>query len=1366
MFLRTVTLIALLSGADSIIKIFSIHPEGSSKVCLSNQSPAEVISYYWSLQMDKLAKENYMCSIGDSIKENMDVNKIRRLVKQVGESPTEISFQCQVADVEKSGMGVSYTFNGIDDTVPGTHLVDCDNGTKSIGVARATGPQINRLVGPPPVLVEVPRLEPKVRGDLAELSRRVSEAKEKEELMTKEREALKSQADLMQVKSSAKFKELEEQIAELKEDIIDREFENNAIKKEMRASEAESVALREEINGLHEILKLEHEAKKEMNRSLEEAKSRIQSGYNMRNQPLRASLGNTKYGVRMTTVLPVLTAFSLLSAGAIASGVNDDPHFFNRQFSAVHKLEESDEESCKKINYGTTCRAFRHLSNITAYPFFNSHHHLMTPLEARAKNIISLEANGVCQLGAQGHSKDCWSEAYKIKAYCPNGHSSAYYLDQEGKIRGAKCEQDHELSEDCSFCRKIKANDQIKLEKGSIQMQDVVCQEGSIDYNGPKVVPKGFCGIGPHAYKKCFQSTHTIENVPFVIFQNKGKMYLDSLILRNPQKNSITAFLCYEHKGQPGGSIKEEQERRELSSVLPTECKQHDSSKTRTCIGDPSFCSVYNCAADNPSIWCQIAENGGALEVLLKGVWVKPKCVGYERTYVRKEVKPKVITHEETCETCVHQCRSDGIIIRSTGFKITSAVACAQGSCVSSHQQPHSEILVPYPGSSQTVGGEIGVHMAHEDEKISSKVRVYCGPQDPCVIHSCILCAHGLINYHCHTALSAFIAFVLLTSCSMIIFLVLWYALRAFRVVPSYMKNPFKWSYALLRWMGLKFMNSMRNRLNEVNENIGWDVEAANGGAQRQARQIRPIPRYATGFLFLSLIMVSHACTDSVIASSKIVSCRLEGGKTLCRVNGVVTIKAGVIGGEACVILKGHTDGQRRHLSIKTLSSEMTCREGQSFWTGQFTPECFSSRRCRLVGECKDDVCQEWNSSAISKEFSSMTDNEYMTENKCFDQCGGWGCSCFNVNPSCLFVHARFVSNRKEAVRVFNCVDWVHKLHLLVTDAQQNQEEVTLASMGSKFFSWGAMSLSLDAESVTSTNSLSFLQSGKGLFALHDEALTDIPREGFIGEIRCASEAAVTTAHTSCKRAPNLIKYRPMMDQAECVSNLVDPFSVFLRGALPQSRNGMTFTSSLDGTGVQAMNSGSIRAQITLNFDDYDIEFETEMTKCEASFLNVTGCYSCNVGARICVKVKSSGSGSFIASSKDKDLVFTAPVSQGTRDICSIVHFSKPEIDEEVFYGCGGEDKMIVIRGTLSAVNPFDDRNQTGGNSIIVNPDDSSWSLLSWFSGFMKWMGGPLKTILLILLYVFLSLIFLFTVLVAFKYLIKVGLTKLIKKEN
>ncbi|AGA82738.1 polyprotein [Arbia virus] len=1037
------------------------------------------------------------------------------------------------------------------------------------------------------------------------------------------------------------------------------------------------------------------------------------------------------------SLLAVTTAIAvtLLSSAMLVSGTCE--HADNRPGGGkYHSKQNVYDTDCNLILYESKCKSWIYQKNETKYPLFNSHCHKYSLVEAMHGSLLSLSQTGVCKIlntSAQKYT-DCVKGLMPMELECPPGFKFGYYINNKGTISGIECKANYQLSRDCRMC--VKTTTDVK---GVLPLQDVFCQSGSINYSGPVMNLRGVCSIGTKKLRECSQTSSSIEKVPFIAFDKQHKLYLDSLIMRNLEVKSPDSFVCYELKDQMGANSGHHTEA-SMKKIDPKECKSVTSGKQRVCTGDISFCSVYTCYKDYPDTMCKLAPGAGPVEVFYGGVWTRPTCVGYESTLVVREAIRSVTPKETPCSACVWSCEKNGIRVVSHGFSMFSAVACAKGSCVSTHQEGSTEILVPYPGLSKMTGGRIGVHISHDDQSVSAHLVVHCEPKKACEVDDCIFCFHGIINYQCHTLVSSLFVSVLAMSLVMMCLALLSKLLRCLKMFPSLTRRPALWLGLFAKWIAKAFGRMFTTRMAGINDAIGWNPRLEEVRVQRG--RARPVQYYLYANAILCLLVTPvYCCTENVVASSRISKCVNEGAKVVCKLSGVVTLRAGSIGSEACLTIKGPSDDQLEFLSIKTISSDLVCHEGDSFWTNHYTPKCLSSRRCHLVSECTGDNCQRWNGSIVSREFDHMTDNSLMTENVCFEQCGAAGCGCFNVNPSCLFGHAYLMPTRSEAVRVFECVSWTHRIVLEVSGPNINRRQIVLSALSTQIAEWGSITLNLDAEVMNLGNPITFMRTSSGAMAIVDEPFSRSPRRGFIGEVRCSSEAHAARGDSSCIRAPDIIKYEPQLDILGCSSSLIDPYAILLRSSLPQKRGNHVFAISKDGHSVQAMTSGSVNAEFSILLDSYEVEFKSDVITCDAAFVNITGCYSCNEGSEVCVKVVSSGSGQFAAVDDEMGQAIQFGVQSGETTQCKVLHFSKPEVEERFLYSCGRDRKPLIVRGTLIAVGPHDDR-VMGGTSTVVNPRTGSWSIGGWLSGFVSWLGGPLRAFGYVLLYIVLSVVF------------------------
>ncbi|ALS88189.1 glycoprotein precursor complex [Zerdali virus] len=1072
----------------------------------------------------------------------------------------------------------------------------------------------------------------------------------------------------------------------------------------------------------------------------------------------RESKPTTKRPIVMSTPAAIILTSILASSLSVTAELQnrDTNHMLNRPGRGAYWFSRDGFAvgQCA-INYSQECNSWEHQLDPRAYPFFSSNYDKYSMLESAFEDppIIGKEAsNCILQYSSSGQ-RTCAKEAGVIKKHCSDDMRAFFFISQEAKLTIVGCQTGNILSEDCTSCiTKSGSNNKIIYKP----IQDVVCQKGGSDEIPPVRYSKDICAIGLMKIKSCRKGNSKFERMGFVVTATK-KVYIEEMKMRSRQEYSSDQFLCYKIK-------KEATVKYEAYNV--SMCKGFETpavSDSKDCNGDEYYCGKYPCHVTNPEAHCMLRKHGAVIEVNIGGMWVKPKCVGYEKVLVKRTSLKVANATVRDCTTCLWECGKGEIVIKTHGPKVVYAIACSHGSCKSVMQDPSTFIHIPYPGNSEIVGGNIGIHMTEETSPSNIHLVVHCLPRDSCDISDCLFCVHGLLNYQCHTAYSALLVSTVVMALVSLIFYVLLKSRSVLKLLIPASLTPFCWLSVFIVWLARKWKERVKKAVKKTNNAIGWtsrrEIEREPERAQYSSGA--PGAKYSFyGTVILALVGSAYSCSESVIAESRIMQCNSQTEKTSCKATGTVVLKLGPIGSESCLLLKGLRDNEKQFISIRTDSSELVCREGESFWTSLYSPICLSSRRCHLMGECTGDLCLKWKSNKTSLEFTGKTHDDVIHENKCFEQSGGMGYGCFNVNPSCLYSHAYLKSVYRNGFKVFKCAAWNHRVRLTV-NTHSRTFKITLMAMSTQPTDWGSIGLILDSEGITGSNSYSFMKLGSGSFAIVDEPYSMEPRKGFLGEVRCPTEEAAMKASSVCKVAPNLIEYQPEMDSIECITNMIDPMTIFNRGSLPQVRDKMTFTQSMEKSTVQAMTTGEIKASVRLVLDDYEVEYESNPFDCDATFKNLTGCYSCDEGARMCVQVKTGGNTIFHFSSEEEAINIMFKAYSTETIYCSILHFSKPVIMIEGQYDCGSSRKPMIVKGTLVAIAPHDDRSVEGGSSIVVNPKRGSVDLLGWLSGMSSWFGGPLKTFFIILGFLGIGLVLVVVVIM----IIKCGLNQAVSKK-
>nr|UXL90860.1 MAG: glycoprotein precursor [Alxa tick phlebovirus] len=1024
-----------------------------------------------------------------------------------------------------------------------------------------------------------------------------------------------------------------------------------------------------------------------------------------------------------------LTLLLLWSSGSMAIIC---PHLKNRRLIGNHSISPTVhklKEDCTSLDYDKACEGFEWTSDPTHYPLFYSKHHMLNLAEAVNQKIITVAKGETCSQ-ANGKLK-CKVMFPRDDIDCSNEPTSILGMADNGDLHLWECPGNHTFSHNCLSC----INKGRELTQNLIFSDDSVCQLVLPQDLSPRPppAPRDICAVGKINYRPCEFPVASVEKVHYMLLGLPGvPTYLFDFSIHMVEEGNYREFVCTTPAGKSCSS---------KNCDAASEGGGH-------CSGDSVFCGHFNCDILNAECSCQKAPGSGTLKVKTSGQWFTPLCFGVRKTVVVRDSPLPNRPEVRACETCTSECRENDIAIHTDGTKVTSGHLCCSGSCIVKVQEPSTTMMFTRPDACKLNDGDYEILLDDGKTMTTLKKVGFCKAMPSCSISSCFWCWSNWINIHCHDVAKMVMIWVIVCLLLTIAGLLLGYI----RVLGSLIKclwSPILWSFLLIRWISRvltgRIKSAKRKLDNKITEDQTREMEEAQPKNRPMTedgyRRIKGVPIYMYIIMCLS-ISGALGCSENHLLSSDQTICVPSGSKLQCRVRGEALLKAGPQGSEACIRFGPSTSKQRAAIKIKTVGSSLKCRKGGSYWTARYTPKCMSSRRCHLVAECSGSACGGWLAGTVSSEFQHMIDSSKLSENGCIEQCGGIGCGCFNINPSCLFYRNEFQHADQTTYEVFQCAEWIHELTLSVSQLDGPAETFRIIDGEVKQLDWGSLSVAIDGETITASNAFHFIRKGNQI-AIVDEEFSDIPRKGFLGEIRCPSEASAATASTTCMKDDGLTRYVGQLDSIRCESKLIDPGSIFERGKLPQSRAGACFTTKPGSQVVEAMTSSPIKVVLKASFDGVQVSFDVDPPKCSASFVNLTGCYSCNPGTKLCLKAamdQSGATGSLVLKCPSGletvlNLDSTAMVK------CLVTHTDKQSIDEDCTYSCGRDEKKMHVYGVLQYIEPHNDRVYNESTAPIINPKTGSFSWSGWLSGLGSFGGGWIKTILLACLALFLGIV-------------------------
>lgn len=300
--------------------------------------------------------------------------------------------------------------------------------------------------------------------------------------------------------------------------------------------------------------------------------------------------------------------------------------------------------------------------------------------------------------------------------------------------------------------------------------------------------------------------------------------------------------------------------------------------------------------------------------------------------------------------------------------------------------------------------------------------------------------------------------------------------------------------------------------------------------------------RKKPGIIILGILLHLHSidgCNDVAHVSAQENACFEESNRTTCQVNSVSLVSIRAQGSTSC--LRFQHDGETlKTLKIKAESLNSYCQKRLMFHSRDFTITHEFTKRCDSAGSCSIAKCANIKPNEDIPEISKDA-KEKPGYTQCASGCGGWHCSCFYYDPSCLFFRffARPTSN--EIYQIYACPTWIPKLRVSIEFG--NERTIAELSPGEKF-KLPKSNVYITAVGLTSpplqVHTATFIASyGVGSkeskwtsFTMTPPSAAGSPAKGFPGELQCPTRADAESFN--CVFDPDLCKCIGHGTQVNC----------------------------------------------------------------------------------------------------------------------------------------------------------------------------------------------------------------------------------------
>lgn len=421
--------------------------------------------------------------------------------------------------------------------------------------------------------------------------------------------------------------------------------------------------------------------------------------------------------------------------------------------------------------------------------------------------------------------------------------------------------------------------------------------------------------------------------------------------------------------------------------------------------------------------------------------------------------------------------------------------------------------------------------------------------------------------------------------------------------------------------------------------------------------------RVMTNMLLLGVV---GACDSGQILTTELNVCQqLSPTTRICNVTFTAEVTLTTMNSVACVTLQDTQGKFLADLTVKYINLTDVINLYTTYYTSDWVGFSESSHRCYKAGHCKDDACSSLQTTDV--DAYGELDNEIILswpgKTICEAGCSCSACGCFYCKPSCIFSRYALIPNRT-TIQSVNAPGSIYPTPYIEVNLTDIHEEVTSVIVGTTdqvliepFLVQIVGVYSSPQTLFASNNIIVDLNTGQARYA--PAAAPGSPIALSIGDIQASSASfaaapninafiypsSSVTHHISGKTAiynfpsPGL----KTLGMYPVLPTFVPPYELYFNG-------GQLIAKSLT--------PGSLTVSITTTTSIELVQVVNRVCP-NVKLVNVTGCYSCSVGARAAIEANSECLSGVVFISEDAAYITLATISLHLTEaaIVSYIHF-------------------------------------------------------------------------------------------------------------
>ncbi|EFP04399.1 hypothetical protein CRE_25656 [Caenorhabditis remanei] len=493
------------------------------------------------------------------------------------------------------------------------------------------------------------------------------------------------------------------------------------------------------------------------------------------------------------------------------------------------------------------------------------------------------------------------------------------------------------------------------------------------------------------------------------------------------------------------------------------------------------------------------------------------------------------------------------------------------------------------------------------------------------------------------------------------------------------------------------------------------------------------------------LFKLTDGCSEIASLQATDHICIEENGHQSCTINTVSELHLRPNGTIGCFNIVDK-DVILRSIEVQITGITSTCQSRTHFFSREFEILNEYSHRCPGAGSCVSAKCSKTTLEDDIEELS-LAARKSPGFTRCYEGCGGWACSCFRWDSSCLFHRIYAEASSSDIFEVFTCPSWTTMVEVEIQYSGKLFQAVINHGIPYKIPNTNlTVTITGFSTPPTPLHGATFLKRTKGTdkttveigYSFTAVASSGHPSKGLIGELQCATFGEAD--FFDCVFDQSLCECDNQGTYVDCLCNWISLNAIVESSKLPQQEADTKIYWQEDQMHTTTQSSALISLQI--DFNNQSVVRLAREGSCEATATKVTGCASCQSGASTNVECISSY-GELVAQLECPMFIrFISCSEKGKTNIIKIFS-STIEVDWNCTLTCGLISTKLQLQGQLVDEPRFSPPSltyaQRENRAISESPLDTIFKTIeNWYNNIVSYLSKTLFSIVIVVLIIFL----------------------------